>query len=165
MNMFHNSNERCIKSITAAHNILLETLRSYDIIKKPERIAVALLTLDLVLNSNRELAYSQRDVLSAEVYYLQKRKIPYIDGMTGELMEVTFNEALCMQETVIFKNPSLKERKLPATYIKGNMAIGQVFIDGEEGYCTKLAVEHSLKTIAKKWFRESNVLLSIFQTK
>jgi hypothetical protein len=51
----------------------------------------------------------------------------------------------------------------PEHYILGNEAIGQVYIDGQEAFCIKFAIEHSLRSIVKRWYDGAEKLINIFE--
>lgn len=117
------------------------------------QLDVALTSLKNVIESN-QLNYPYQDVLTFEVSCFRERKIPYINHFDGQMEFATYEEAI-NEHTAISAdgNISLDLNKKPS-YNEGNLAIGQIYIGGAEYFSKKLALEHSLRSMALRWYNQ-----------
>lgn len=165
MNNLHGNKTLCVSSLTASRNLFSECLSHEHLIPHVDKIAVALLNLENVLRANPEVDFRYKDILEEEVSYFKRKEIPYISSFAGEVNTIPFEllnaSSLCM---IAYKDETQRDY-LPTTeeYILGNEAIGQIYVNGKEGVCILFAIEHSLRSIVKRWYDGTNKLITIFE--
>lgn len=128
------------------------------------QLDVALSSLKNVIDSN-ELNYRYSDTLDFEVSCFRSKVIPYIDYASGSMKMIPFEEAL-EEKTAISKigKRVFNLNKIPE-YRAGNLAIGQIYIKDVECFSTKLALEHSLQTMAIRWYNQLDKIKDLLKQK
>lgn len=165
MKNLHGNKNLCLSSLTSARNLFSECLSYDSLVPHVDKIAVALFNLENVLNSNPEVTFRYKDILDEEVAYFRRKEIPYISLVNGEINTIPFeflndsdfNAIAFVKEGTSGYLPSAEH------YILGNEAIGQIYVEGREAFCVKFAVEHSLRSISKRWYDGCNKLIAIFE--
>lgn len=165
MKNLHGNKKLCISSLTAARNLFYECLSYDSLAPHVDKIAVALFNLENVLNSNPEVTFRYKDILDEEVAYFRRKEIPYISLINGEVNTIPFEFIEDSDFNAIAYVKEGTSGYLPSEehYILGNEAIGQIYVEGKEAFCVKFAVEHSLRSIVKRWYDGSNKLIEIFE--
>lgn len=117
------------------------------------QLDVALTSLKNIIRSN-ELNYEYSDVLDFEVSCFRARVVPYIDHTDGFMKKLSYEDALAEHTAVSACNNTVLDLEDIKKYKEGNLAIGQIYVNGEEMFSTKLALEHSLKCMALRWYNQ-----------
>lgn len=173
------------ETLKGASDMLFECWMQHDILAQAEKVSVAIFNLDLVLNRNPQINYYYRDSLSLDLAHLRKKELAYIDGFKGEVKYISFSDAKDLKIDLITSSgkslnsvipdidnisPSAKETFEKLAFSRtnkvvrlGNAAIGQVYINDEECFCVKYAVETSLYSTIENWFHESLILVNYFK--
>ena len=165
------SNEKAVTTLKDIEN-RLQRILCYDTLSfKSEDIASALHDMKKFLDRHPNFDYRYRDVLKNEYAHFRKQKIPYLDGHSGEIRFISFEEAKSMKKVVIFKksgnNSSFEitptNSHTEKSMLLGNQAIGQIFINGEEAFCEAYAIEHSLRSTVTRWYSECHWISENFE--
>lgn len=167
-----NSNKKACQTLKHIE-ARLQQLLSYDTLSdKTEEITSVLYDLKKLLSHHPRLEYRYRDILKHEFSHFSKKEIPYVNGKTGKVEIISFDDAR-NNKTIAILNADKSDSKyeLPRNplvlndehIILGNIAIGQVFIDGKEAFCCTYAVEHSLRSTVARWHYESHQLSILFE--
>lgn len=117
------------------------------------QLDVALTSLKNIIRSNG-LNYEYSDVLDFEVSCFRARVIPYIDYTDGFMKKLSYEDALAEHTAVSSCCNTVLDLKSIKKYKNGNLAIGQIYVNGEEFFSTRLALEHSLKSMAQRWYNQ-----------
>lgn len=128
------------------------------------QLDVALTSLKNVVNSN-ELDYRYADVLDFEVSCFRSKVIPYIDYASGSMKMIPFEEALKEKTAVSKIDKRVFNLNRISKYEAGNLAIGQIYIKDVECFSTKIALEHSLQTMAIRWYNQLDKIKDLLKQK
>lgn len=139
----------CVSMIL--HNCIVKD--SLLTIHELSQLDVALTSLKNIIRSNK-LDYEYSDVLDFEVSCFRARVIPYIDCTDGFMKKLSYEEALAERTAVSSCGNTVLDLKDIKKYKNGNLAIGQIYVNGEELFSTRLALEHSLKSMAQRWYNQ-----------
>lgn len=166
MKNLHENKELCISALTAARNLLCECLSYPSLIPHLDKISVSLINIENVLSANPEVNFLYKDILCEEAGYFRNREVSYISSIDGKVKLLPFSTLLDEDtlNTVVYVDESvLGYLPPPDYYILGNEAIGQVYVDGRKAFCIKFAIEHSLRSTAKRWYDGADKLIKIFE--
>lgn len=157
----------CIAILSASRKVLDECLSEASLIPNVDNIASALVNIENVVVANPDINFYYKDILREEASYFRRKEVPILSIFNGKLLIVHF-EAL--DENSVNKVGYIDNGEqgiLPSSdhYILGNEAIGQVFIHGRMAFCSKFAIEHSLRSIAKRWCDGCDKLIKRFEEK
>lgn len=160
------NNNNVYKLLTCIEEILFDCITRNTLLTIHElsQMDVALTSLKNVIESN-QLDYQYLDALTFEVSCFRERKVPYISHSDGRMKFLTYEEAIAENTIVSADNTQVFNFNEVKSYKKGNLAIGQIFVDGKECFSRKLALEHSLKATALRWHDQLNRIKSLLKQK
>ena len=159
------SKELCLEPIKTAQQTLYECLSHSSLILDLDEISKALTSIENFFNTNNFITYRYLDVLKLEAAHLKKSEVPYISLFDGKMNVAIFIDLDPKElETVTFveshESTNLSEIE---SYVVGNDAIGQIYVNNQKAFCLKIAVEHSLRSTAKRWYEESVRIIDFFK--
>ena len=153
--------ERTLKVLGCANGLLKEVIDSRKWIEGLDKIAIALINIKIVVNKANTTNYEYADVLAMEEILLRNKWLNFFNPISCQTELISFKEIRTLGDTFVYTSDKNQiQRKLPTKYGTGNCAIGQVFINGKRGFCKKIAVEHSIESIAHRWYSCSCNLIS-----
>lgn len=161
MTMSNQQNQQVLRLLCSAHDLLGDVIERKNWIDDLEKIAVALTNMRIALRKMNVENFRYADVLEIEEYYLRNKWIDIFNPLLCGCESITFKSARSSGNTFVFIDDEEKKKyELPAKYEIGNRAIGQVFVDGKEGFCQKIATEHSAESIAYRWYACSRTIIT-----
>ena len=161
MNMNELQIERTLKVLGCANGLLKEVIDSKKWIEGLDKIAIALINIKIVMNKTNTTNYDYEDVLTLEETLLKNKWVDFFNPISCRTESISFGEIRALEDTFVYtSDKNYTPHQLPAKYKTGNRAIGQVYVDGKEGFCKKMAVEHSIESIAHRWYSCSYNLIS-----
>ena len=161
MNMNELQIERTLKVLGCANGLLKEVIDSKKWIEGLDKIAIALINIKIVINKTNTTNYDYADVLTLEETLLKNKWVDFFNPISCRAESISFREIRALEDTFVYtSDKNYTPHQLPARYKTGNRAIGQVYVDGKEGFCKKIAVEHSIESIAHRWYSCSCNLIS-----
>lgn len=162
-----NDREQSIKSLTKIYNLLKDCMSSleFNLTRTAEQTLTALALLDSFLDRNPNVHCSYRDVLKSELFYLSRREVPYINLFENKLLTIPFEAIEKESHQILFKDGTSKSADIiiKEHYRTGNKAIGQIYINDEEAFYIKHAIEHSLKSTIVRWSAQTSRFLSTLE--
>ena len=148
-----NQKENVLRLLNGAYGLLEESIVRKTWINDLERIAVALTCIKLAVRKARLNDFQYADILATEEYTLRNKKVVFLPLQLDECESISFDDIRKLENTFVFlEDDEKKVRNLPPIYNIGNRAIGQVYVDGKEGYSKKIAIEHTIESIAYRWY-------------
>lgn len=152
--------ERSLKVLTCSNTLLSEIIKKKQWLDDLEKLTVALVDIQIVLKKTKATSYAYTDVLELEGSTLKSKHVEYFNPITCKCESISFKEARALGNTFVYTSDKEGNvHQLPENYDLGNMAIGQIFIDGREGFCKKYAIEHSIESIAYRWYSSTENLI------
>ena len=155
----------CIAILVASRKLLNECLNSSSLIPNVNDIASALINIENVVVANPEINFYYKDILCEEAGYFRRKEVPFLSMFNGKLLVLPFDELDENSVNRVGYIDNGEQGTLPSSdhYILGNEAIGQVFIDGRRAFCSKFAIEHSLRSIVNRWCDGCDKLIKRFE--
>lgn len=146
--------------LEAAHDILGEVIRRKKWLDDLEKIAVSLTSIQIAIKKLEVDDFRYADVLEVDEHLFRNRQINIFNLILCKSEVISLKDARSVGDTFIYTlDKEKKVNKLPAQYKVGNRAIGQIFVNGKEGFCAKIAIEHSIESSANMWYIHSDALI------
>ena len=144
--------ERLLKVLTCSNALLNEIITSKQWFDQLERLTTALTDISIVIRKTNSTSFAYTDILELEESTLKSKHVEYFNPITCKCESISFEEARALGNTFVYTSDKQGNvHQLPENYVLGNRAFGQVYIDGKEGFCKKIAIEHSIESIAHRW--------------
>lgn len=148
-----NQKENVLRLLNGAYGLLEEVVVRKTWINDLERISVALTCIKLAVRKAHINDFGYADVLATEEYTLRNKRVVFLTMKFCECESMSFDDTRKLGNTFVFlEDDDQKVRDLPPVYNIGNRAIGQIYVDGQEGYSEKIAIEHTIESIAYRWY-------------
>lgn len=146
--------------LKAAHDILGEVIKRKKWLDDLEKIAVSLTSIQIAIKKIGVEDFRYEDVLKVDEHLFRNRQINIFNLILCKSEIISFESARSVGDTFVYTlDKEKKVHKLPPQYKVGNRAIGQIFVDGQECFCAKIAIEHSIESSVNMWYIYSDTLL------